>query len=319
MRRDQRLDVAYEAARLYYDERRTMESIGQGMGLSRSTVSRLLDRAREDGLVRISLHPPGARRVSDLQEALTARYRVRVTVVPSATDQPEVERLGAVADAGARLVQSLAQPDSVVGLAWGTTIAAVAESLEPRTVPGLSIVQLNGAITADGSGLDYVTTVMSRAGRAWDARVFLFPVPAFFDHTSTRTALWQERSVQRVLDLQDQCELAVFGVGAFDAEVPSHVYSSGYLTEAELRSLREDGVVGDVCTVFLRADGSYAQVAMNDRSSGPSPDKLARIPRRVLIANGRRKALPLRAALRARVATDVVLDEQCAARLMGLG
>jgi deoxyribonucleoside regulator len=310
--------MAYEAARLYYDERRTMESIGEGLGISRSTVSRLLDLARDDGLVRISLHPPGARRVSDLQDAITARYRLRVTVVPSARDEPEIERLGGVADAGARLVQSLVQPDSVVGLAWGTTIAAVAEALEPRTVPGLSIVQLNGAITSDGSGLDYVTTVMSRAGGAWDARVFLFPVPAFFDHANTREALWKERSVRRVLELQEQCELAVFGVGAFDAEVPSHVYSSGYLTDDELYSLRGDGVVGDVCTVFLRADGSYAPVGMNARCSGPAPDKLARIPRRVLIANGRRKALPLRAALRAQVATDLVLDEQCATRLVGL-
>ena len=50
--------------------------------------------------------------------------------------------------------------------------------------------------------------------------------------------------------------VAVFSVGAFDAEVPSHVYTHNYLTAADLRSLRADGAVGDVCTVFLRADGT---------------------------------------------------------------
>ena len=90
--------------------------------------------------------------------------------------------------------------------------------------------------------------------------------------------MWHERSVHRVLETQQQCTLAVFGVGAFDAAVPSHVYTNNYLTEEDLRSLRADGAVGDVCTVFLRADGTYRDIAMNARCSGPDPSQLARIP-----------------------------------------
>ena len=84
-----------------------------------------------------------------------------------------------------------------------------------------------------------------------------------------------------------------------DAEVPSQVHASGYLTEDDLAQLYSDGAVGDVCTVFLRADGTFRDIAMNARGSGTAPDRLARIPRRLLIASGSRKALPLRAALRA--------------------
>lgn len=304
---------------MYYDGAQTMDAIAGALRVSRSTVSRLLSAAREEGIVRISLHPPGARRVSDLQVEITALYAVRTIVVPSPPEQSEHQRLDAVASAGAELVSSLVQPDSVVGLAWGTTIAALVSALEPRPVPGLSIVQLNGAINAHGAGLPYVSGMLARAAESWGANVHLFPVPAFFDFADTRDALWRERSVRRVLALQSRCRLAVFGVGAFDADVPSHVHTSGYLSAEDVHSLRADGAVGDVCTVFLRADGSWRPVRMNARGSGPSPEALSRIPRRVLVAAGQRKALPLRAALLSGCATDLVVDEVTAARLLQVG
>ena len=295
-----------------------MESIAEDLTVSRSTVSRLLNRAREAGLVQISLRPPGAHRVEELRRRLAQRYGVQAHVVPVGTGDGERERLQAVAEAGARQLDEILEPGMTVGMAWGTTINAMVSNLRSRPVPGLRIMQLNGAINTEGSGHTYVSTVLARAAALWDATVHHFPVPAFFDYAATREAMWRERSVQRVLDTQRQCTLAVFSVGAFDAAVPSHVYTNNYLTGADLHSLRSDGAVGDVCTVFLRADGTWQGIRMNAHGSGPDPAQLARLPRRLLVAAGTRKALPLRAALRAGVATDLVVDEVTAASMLSL-
>ena len=50
---------AYEAASMYYVQGETMEVIAHHLGVSRSTVSRLLARARQEGIVRVSLVQPG--------------------------------------------------------------------------------------------------------------------------------------------------------------------------------------------------------------------------------------------------------------------
>lgn len=318
MGQDARTDLAYVAARMYYEQGRTMESIAGSMSVSRSTVSRMLRDARDAGFVQITLRPPGAHRLEELRSGLAREYGVTAHVVAADPGAPERDRLQAVAQVGAELLDEMLDPGMTVGLAWGTTINALVSRLRPRPVPGLRIVQLNGAINTEGSGHTYVSTVLARAAALWDATVHHFPVPAFFDYAGTREAMWRERSVRRVLEAQQQCTLAVFSVGAFDAEVPSHVYTNNYLTSDDLRSLRSDGAVGDVCTVFLRADGTWRDIAMNARGSGPDPEQLAQIPRRLLLAAGSRKALPLRAALRAGVATDVVVDELTAESLFAL-
>src|SRR5699024_792146 len=94
----------------------------------------------------------------------------------------ERERLQAVAEAGARQLDEILEPGMTVGMAWGTTINAMVSNLRSRPVPGLRIVQLNGAINTEGSGHTYVSTVLARAAALWDATVHHFPVPAFFDY-----------------------------------------------------------------------------------------------------------------------------------------
>ena len=91
-------------------------------------------------------------------------------------------------------------------------------------------------------------------------RTIHFPVPAFFDYADTKTAMWRERSVQKNLHAQHNVDLAILGVGAFGGPIPSHVYSGGYFEAQEQRHLRELGVVGDMCTILLREDGSWADL-----------------------------------------------------------
>lgn len=318
MPHETRLDQAYRVARMHYEGGRTMESIAADLGISRSTVSRLLRDAREEGIVRISLHPPQRGRVRDLAHRIGDRYRVRCRIVGTDPDSDERRRLQLVASAAAAMIDDLLEPDTQLGLAWGTTVAAIVEELRPRPVPGMRVVQLNGAIGLGGTGQTYVSTMLGRAAATWDAGIDAFPVPAFFDYAATREAMWQERSVRRVLAAQERCTLAVFGVGAFDAEVPSRAYTSGYLTDADRAELRADAAVGDIATVFLRADGTWRGIGMNARSSGTDPARLAKVPQRILVAAGPRKAVPLRAALLSGAATDLVIDERTAASLQAL-
>lgn len=300
------------AATMYYLQDLKMEVIARHLGTSRSTVSRLLKHARRTGIVEITLRPPTSR-APGLGQTLACTFDVETHVVPVPDSAGPAERLDQVAMAAARLLGSWFDSDMVLGVAWGTTLAAVNRYLAPKPTRGAVVVQLNGA--AHPRGVEHATDLLSSLGAAFGASVHHFAVPAFFDHPETKAAMWRERSVRRVLDVQRRADVAVFSVGAVGGPVPSHVYAAGYLDETDVRRLHDDGVVGDVCTVFLRGDGTWADVALNGRATGPTPDELRLLPRRVCVAAGDNKVAPLLAALRAGVVTDLVVDELTATAL----
>ena len=305
---------ALTAAHLYYVQDRTMEAIARELGTSRSTVSRQLSRARATGIVDIRIRSPFAA-PQLLEQNLADRYGITAHVVPVPDDASDVERLERVATAAAHLLGDLIVADTTVGIAWGSTTAAVSRRLVPKSVHGTTFVQLNGSGNTRTTGLLYASDILSRFAEAYGGNAQQFPVPAFFDDPRTKHAMWRERSTTRILAIQAAMDLVVFSVGAADSRVPSHVYSGGYLEPEELAALDGEGVVGDVATVFYRLDGSTRGIELNDRATGPRFDVLRRVPSRVCIVSGVDKRDSLRGALAARLVTELVVDEATARAL----
>ncbi len=311
---DSKLAQAFTAAQLYYMQDKTMEAIAHELRTSRSSVSRLLSFAREKGIVDIRLTSPHGHG-DELERRIRDRFGVRAHVVPVPENVSEADRLERVALTAARLAAQFIDSNMVVGVAWGSTLSVVSRNLPQKVTHNTTLVQLNGAGNTQTTGVEYSSEILMRFGEAFGAVVQQFPVPAFFDDPATRDAMWRERMTKRVLGLQARMDMALFSVGSPSADVPSHVYVGGYLDETDYASLAADRAVGDVATVFFRADGSWRDVRLNARATGPSLDRLRRVPRRVCIAAGRHKVPAMRGAFAAGLITDIVVDESLAAGL----
>lgn len=306
-----RQDLVYQAALRYYIQGETMDIIAADLGLSRSSVSRLLQEARETGLVRISIAEHRGSASPDAQ-ALGQRFGVRVHLVNVKDNASDELRLERVAKMAGKLITESVADHQVIGIAWGRTVAEVMQYVVPRPLVGARVVQLNGVANPKTFGISYVGAILKAFADAFEAEAVYFPVPTFVDRKEAKEILWDERAVRNVLDLRSAVDLAVFGVGSLDARLPSHVYSSGHLDDDVISSLATDGVVGDVCTVLLREDGSFADIALNQRATGPTPEELRLLPRRICVVADPARAAAVIAALRAGVATDLVLDDATA-------
>ncbi|KJL36508.1 MULTISPECIES: sugar-binding transcriptional regulator [Microbacterium] len=305
---------ALRAAQLYYLQDRNMDAIANEMKISRSSISRLLAYARESGLVEITVHSP-QEAASHLTQRLGERYGVTVHVVPTRPRVTEAERLERTAMSAARILAMMADSNMVIGAAWGATLSAIARNLPRKALHNSHVVQMNGAANVETSGIGYAGEILDRFGRAFDARVHYFPVPALFDDPMTKQAMWRERSVRSVLDVQARVGLFVFGLGSPKADVPSHVYAGGYFTADDMHTLARYDVVGDCATVFYRGDGTPDGIPLNGRSSGPDFEAVKRIPHRLCVVSSESKLDALRGALRAGIITDLVVEETVARRL----
>jgi DNA-binding transcriptional regulator LsrR (DeoR family) len=309
--------LAIRIARLYYYQGLTTVAIAEELGSSRSTVSRLLSRARDKGLVEIHIHDPQdhpARIETRIKERFGLAVAKVVAVPEAAGERVWLQR---VASHAAGYLNTLVDSGMVIGVAWGTTVKAIAECLTPKPVADLNIVQLNGSGTAQAMDSTIGSDILQRFAQNYGAHPHAFPVPAFFDFAETKSALWRERSVKRLLALQRRADILLYSIGAFSTQVPSLVHDGGFLGRTDIRRLQQDRVVGDIATVFFRADGSHEDVQLNARASGPDLKLLQRARHSICVVSGTGKVQGLRAALRGGFINELVIDEPTARLLLG--
>jgi DNA-binding transcriptional regulator LsrR (DeoR family) len=306
---------------MYYHHQMNTDEIAAALGYSRAKVSRLLNHARDEGIVEIRI--VDRQRDNDpLATTLRARYRSlhRLHIVPVQADAPAPERLTRVAQvAAAYLSNEVFEPDQVVGLAGGDTLGFTATFLPHRLVRGIRFVQLQGTTVAGPTGIGYVDGVMMRFGAAFEGDVLLFPVPMVFADPQARSRVWDEPSVRLARDYQERADVYVFSVGIAHLTWERAVLQAGLDEDADHRALLDHDVVGDLATVFFRSDGSYADLAINARSSGPPLETYRRVKRSVCIVSGADKVPGLHAALAAGYVSDLVVDAHTAALVAEYG
>lgn len=306
---------AIKVSRLYYYQNRTTQAIADEMNVSRSTISRLLKFAYEEGLIRINIVDP-AEEPRLIEKRITDRFvGIHVHVVPVPEIMSEAEWLNRVANYTASYLNTVFCSNMTLGIAWGTTLTAVSKYLNKKTTHNSQIVQLNGAGNIISMGIEYASEIIVRFAENYQARAHLFPLPCFFDYPETKNALWQERSIKRILSIQKQADILLFSIGAVNAGIPSHVYSGGYLSEIDYKELKGLDVVGDIATVFFKSNGDYKNIPLNERASGPElsffRDKYS-----ICVVSGLAKVKGLFAALKGQYIKELIVDEPTALELV---
>ncbi|MBI3628687.1 MAG: MarR family transcriptional regulator, partial [Candidatus Rokubacteria bacterium] len=127
---------------LYYRQQRSQKDIARALGVSAATVSRLLKRAFDEGLVRVELDLP---RIPRLEAALVDTYGLREAVVVATGGRGDIrEELGLAA---AGYFESVAANGMRIGLSCGFTLYQMIRSLRDRRFRGLKLYPLSGEST----------------------------------------------------------------------------------------------------------------------------------------------------------------------------
>ena len=253
---------------------------------------------------------------SPVARSVSAIFGVRVHLAQVGEAASIATRFERVSRLAAATLRNSVKDGDYIGVAWGVTLSNIVPYLEQRPLHDATIVQMNGGTNIHDTSARHVAAILQTLSQTFDARIVQFPVPCFFDYPETKRAMWRERSVQLVRNLQAKLDVSIFGVGTVGARVPSYVYTAGFLDEHDVEIMHNEGVVGDVCTVLLREDGSYEDITLNQRATGLTPHELHRIPKRIGVVADPSRATALLGALRARTITDLVCDDTTARELL---
>jgi len=307
-----RKKLLYKIAKSYYEDGLTQGQIGKRFGLSRIKVSRLLQEARAEKLVQITVISPEDSN-ADLERELEAQYGLDEAVIisPSSYEKAVVTR--ELGPAGVDCLLRCLQGNEVLSVSWGSTLLSTVEALPITHWPELTVVQMMGGLgrpEAEVHGND----IARRMAQAFGAKPRLLSAPGVVSSKMVHDALMADPQISDTLALSARADVAMVGIGV---PVPdSVVMQAGAIVAEEVEQLKAMGAVGDIALRFFDADGRPIKHQINDRIIGLDPDQIKRIPRVIGIAGGAEKFEVIRAALRGKFINVLVTDDRIAARLL---
>ncbi len=215
--------TAYTAARLYYADDLSQQQVAERLNVSRSTVSRLLQLARETGIVRIEVRPPSSS--EELSAALATVLGLRSTVVVPANPRAGVQAL--VPPALGELGRLRLGAGDVLATSSGEAVWHIAQA---QRFPDLRGVRLVPAV----GGMDEVEVryqpneITRRIADASGADVSFLHVPALPSAT-LRASLVADADIAARLALWDRLDAALVGISAPPGQLeigPSHIMAN---------------------------------------------------------------------------------------------
>lgn len=304
--------LAGQVARLFFDRQLTKVEIAARLGISRFRVARLVDRALEEGIVRIEFRDaPTEDRA--LARTIEERFGLDLCAVASDPD----DSVGAAARLAAGIVDGLVGSGDAVGIAWGSTVARVVAAIPRRSDASIDVVQLAGSsarLEAADPG-DLTRELAERLG----AQAHRLHVPTFVESAELRAALARQPEIAAALRSFDHLAVAVLGIGAFGAnkERPSSsLVRSGALTTRDVARLVRLGAVGDLLVHPFDRDGRFVAPELGRRAMAIGVDQLRRVGTVVAIAAGAAKVEAIRGALATKAIRVLVTDAAAARGLL---
>jgi DNA-binding transcriptional regulator LsrR (DeoR family) len=306
--------LMYRVATKHFQDRQSNLEISRELGISRFRVARLLEQAVNCGVVDIRVAFPAA--VDDeLSTKVADAFGLQAAeiLVDGGDDRWRahgvaalaVDHVGDLLDDGARL-----------GLTWGRTLDAVTRTAShlQLNLPRADAVQLVGGVPSSTGSLD-ASDLVRRFSLLTGGRSVVLNAPLVVPTREVGRGLRAERSVAAALAAGESADVALFGVGAWQAG-QSQLWD--LLNEGDRAAAEEAGATADVCGIMISNSGAEVTTELSERIIGITPAKLRQIPRRVAVVLGNRKVSAVEAALRSGMITDLVVDATVARELLAM-
>ena len=304
--------LAIRAAWLHYAGGLTQAAVAKRLGVPSVKAHRLIARAVDAGMVRVSIDGAIVECV-ELEQALCRRFGLGFCeVAPDLGEEGlPLRSLGMAGASWLRREVELAGPEGVIGLGHGRTLAAAVQQLPRLDAAGLRFVSLIGGLTRKyaANPYDVMHTMAARTG----AQSFVLPVPFYANSAEDRAVLLAQPGVRDIFDMARDAPLKVVGIGTADAGAQS--VSSGMIEPREIAEITQVGGLGEMLGHFFDAKGRVLETALTARLlavdlEGP---KAARI---VAMAGGPGKVAAVAAVLASGHLHGLITDEATARALL---
>lgn len=302
-----------EVATRYFVDGVTQDEISQQIGRSVATVSRMLSKAEESGIVEVQVRHP-VPLVPALQHALAKRFDLRVARVVNAFPAEPGAIAPMVSEIGARFTTALLDDGAVITVGWGTFVRGVVSAIPSLPLRCAHVVQGLGSLGSRLPSVDNPRLIQLMAERL-DATSHFLPAPMIVENAAMRETLAHDPHFSTALEFCSRSSVAIIGIGEIDPQL-SGLCRAGYVEPWVLERIRAQGAVGDVMVEFFDLYGRILPTDIGPRVLGMREADLRNTGTVIAVAGGPSKTAAMLGALRSGMIHVLVTDSITARQVL---
>lgn len=304
-------DLITRIAWLYYKEGLKQSRIATMLGLSRSKVGRLLQKAQQDGIVHFQVLGPTSNCL-EIEKKLIDLFNLQDAVVVPVVSEDKIRE--SLARAAAQYLERHLTSGSLFAVGWGITISEVPKFIHSQGIHSLRIVTLNGGLTPSFYLNPY--DVGSRLAHIFGGQCYYVHAPAITTSEELCRSLKADATVQQALEMAKHADYSMVGIGRAGAE--STLVKMRYLNLGETEALRQQGAVGDILGQFFNAQGEKVNCDLHQRIVAFPIEDLRKMKNAIGLAGGKAKVKAILGAIRGGFIKILITDEETAQGLLKL-
>ncbi|MFJ7724869.1 sugar-binding transcriptional regulator [Neobacillus sp. NPDC097160] len=297
---------------MYYNDGWTQAEIANKLGVSRPVISKLLQKAKDEGIVNIYIKDETVRTV-ELEQQLEKYFGLQdAIVVPNNSISSELAKR-AVGLAGANYISRNMKSVKSIGISWGTTLAHLVQEYPYEHREDIKVVPLEGGMGVRSVEIHANQLANDLARKMSGTCTYLY-APAIVETEELKLRLMAMQDIEMVLESGRNVDVAVISIGNPFKE--STLMYVGYLSETDLNHLGEIGVVGDIGYRFFDKSGNSVQNPLGSKIIGITLEELKNIDKVIAVVEGEHKAESVLGALRGELIDVLIIDEQMAVGIL---
>ncbi len=247
-------------ARLYYEEGYTQQEIANRLAISRPQISKLLKKARKQGIVKIEIIDK-EEDFGVLEIKLSKKFSLNeVIIAPSLNDIKT-----ALALKGSEYLKRILRDDLVISLSWGSTLRKLVDIADIRKNYKMEIIPIMGGMGNKGNKItssEIARTLAEKTGGIY----YVIHAPVIVKTAEMKEGLLKEEVIGEIFKKAKKADFAFVGIGKITDT--STMIREGYLEEKDFQLLKKENVIGDICATFFDIQGNVIDTELSKRIIG---------------------------------------------------
>lgn len=299
-------ELIAKVAHMYYKQDMDLRKIGKVFNVSYATISRLLKKGRETGIIKVFINNPSDK-LHDLELEIKNTFNIKevFAVNVQETDSSELIK-NVVAIQAAEYLENVLKNSDFLGISWGSTIYSVVNNFKGKKRINVDLVQLNGNFT--NIPIEFNSSdLVRRMKNMFMGSYYFINSDTIVDSKEIKEILMNSSSIKKTFLLHKSINIALLGIGYFNDKSISNLYKD-YLRDSEIKELESFNVVGESHFIFFDINGKIFDSKIKERAICISKEDLFNIDNKIVVATGLEKTFAIIGAMRANLIDTLFID-----------